>query len=472
MCRRFLFVVAAVLAVAALLIPEPASAKGGGGGGGGGHIGGGGGGGHGWGGGGGGHGWGGGGGGHALHLGGGHSLHVGRSSIGSWAHHGTRHTTPASHWSKHGSWAHHGARHATLASHGSKHGLAQHGKVSSLSNKAWTHQALWNHNKFFHHRHFFFSAFFVPVFWPFVFDYVFWPCDYYYYYDCYYGPFWAYGYDDLFGGIYWPYGYNDGYGGYGYSDPHGRRHHVRHHVARTKPAEPGSDELARLCGEEAAGLVKFPFDRIVERVQPNDAQRAGLEDLKNAAAKAAEGLKSSCPTEPALTPVGRLDIAERRFQAMRDAVNEVRAPLVIFYDSLTDQQKARFDVIDASREADRAGRKGNASSARACGDSTEGIAALPIDRIERTVQPNDAQRADLEDLRTASASAAELIKASCPSGTPLSAIGRLDAIEKRLDAMLGAIKTVRGPLEKFYGSLNDEQKARFNRIGLETQRAG
>jgi hypothetical protein len=88
------------------------------------------------------------------------------------------------------------------------------------------------------------------------------------------------------------------------------------------------------------------------------------------------------------------------------------------------------------------------------------------------VQPNDAQRADLEDLRTASANAAELIKASCPSGTPFMAIGRLDAIEKRLDAMLGAINTVRGPLEKFYGSLNAEQKARFNRIGLETQRAG
>jgi len=74
-----------------------------------------------------------------------------------------------------------------------------------------------------------------------------------------------------------------------------------------------------LCGEEAAGLVKFPFDRIVERVQPSDAQRAGVEDLKNAAAKAADTLKSSCPTEMALTPVGRLDIAERRFQAMRDA---------------------------------------------------------------------------------------------------------------------------------------------------------
>jgi LTXXQ motif family protein len=449
---RFLIAGAAMLAAAALAISEPASAKGWGGGGGGG------------------------GGGHPSYSGGGRGpsagySHIGRSNISTY----------------------HGPHHS-LSSHGPKHSLSSHGKLSSLSksskswkpstnkslthdkttnkslthDKTWTHDALWKGDKFFHHHHHhFFSAFFIPVFWPFVFDYVFWPCDYWYYYSCYYGPFWAYGYYDLFGGIYWPYGYAGGYGGYAYGDRHARRH-----VARTDPADGASDELARLCGEEAAGLVKFPFDRIVERVQPTDAQRAALQDLKNATADAGEKLKSSCPTETAFTPVGRLDTAEQRFRAMRAAVEEVRAPLEHFYDSLTDQQKARFDVIGASREGERGGRKGNAGTARACGERTNGVAALPIDRIERTVQPNDAQRADLEALRTASANAADRIKAACPSETPLTAIGRLDAVEKRLDAMLEAIKGVRGPLEKFYGSLSDEQKARFNRMGTETQRAG
>jgi hypothetical protein len=35
-------------------------------------------------------------------------------------------------------------------------------------------------------------------------------------------------------------------------------------------------------------------------------------------------------------------------------------------------------------------------------------------------------------------------------------------MEKRLDATLAAAKTIQPPLEKFYNSLNDEQKARFN----------
>ncbi len=43
--------------------------------------------------------------------------------------------------------------------------------------------------------------------------------------------------------------------------------------------------------------------------------------------------------------------------------------------------------------------------------------------------------------------------------------GRLDAMGKRLHAMIDAANTVRPPLERFYGSLNVEQKARFNAIG-------
>ena len=37
-------------------------------------------------------------------------------------------------------------------------------------------------------------------------------------------------------------------------------------------------------------------------------------------------------------------------------------------------------------------------------------------------------------------------------------------MEKRLDATLGAVKTVGPTLVKFYNSLSDEQKARFNSL--------
>jgi len=37
-------------------------------------------------------------------------------------------------------------------------------------------------------------------------------------------------------------------------------------------------------------------------------------------------------------------------------------------------------------------------------------------------------------------------------------------MEKRLDATLGAVKTVQPALAKFYNSLTDKRKARFNSL--------
>jgi hypothetical protein len=407
------------------------------------------------------------------------SVHTGRSGIHSPSHHGTRR--------------------AALSHHDPKHRLSHNAKPSSLShkvstnkvstnkvstNKSLTHTALGtHHNKFFGRR--VFVVWFGPIFWPYafydLFDYVFWVCDGYYYYSygCYdnYGPFWAYGYDDLFGGIFWPYAYAGDYRGYGASDRHRRRHQVARNDPRgIEPQGARADELAQLCGGEAASLVHFPFDRIEQKVQPTDAQRASFEELKGAAAKAAEKLKASCPSEPASGPLGRLDTAEQRLDAMLGAVSTVRGPLMKFYDSLSDQQKARLDAMGLSpgREAGAGGGRDAQAGVvpRICSERSNAVAQLSIEEIEKNVRPTDAQRQNLEDLRNASARAADTIKTSCPSKTPLTVTARIEAVEGRLGAMLDAVKTVRGPLEKFYDSLSDEQRARFNRMGPPNRRTG
>jgi hypothetical protein len=55
---------------------------------------------------------------------------------------------------------------------------------------------------------------------------------------------------------------------------------------------------------------------------------------------------------------------------------------------------------------------------------------------------------------------------------PATPLGRLSAIEQRLQTILAAIETVRGPLNTFYGSLSDEQKAQFNMIGRSAAKQG
>jgi len=75
------------------------------------------------------------------------------------------------------------------------------------------------------------------------------------------------------------------------------------------------------------------------------------------------------------------------------------------------------------------------------------------------------QGADLKALEEASAKSADILNANCPTGETLTPPGRVAAMEQRLSGMLQAIETVRPALNKFYGSLNDEQKARFDRLG-------
>ena len=100
-----------------------------------------------------------------------------------------------------------------------------------------------------------------------------------------------------------------------------------------------------------------------------------------------------------------------------------------------------------------------------CDPRGAGLAEWRMERIERLIAPNEAQRTALNDLRTASTKAAEIIAAACPREFPASATARLELMEKRLDAMQQAIKTVRPAFDAFYATLNDEQKARVNTGG-------
>jgi len=100
-----------------------------------------------------------------------------------------------------------------------------------------------------------------------------------------------------------------------------------------------------------------------------------------------------------------------------------------------------------------------------CDPRGAGLAEWRMERIERLINPTEAQRVALNDLRTASSKAAEIVAAACPREFPASAPARLELMEKRLDAMQQAIKAVRPAFDAFYATLNDEQKARINTGG-------
>jgi LTXXQ motif family protein len=284
-----------------------------------------------------------------------------------------------------------------------------------------------------------------PVFWPYAyydfFDYVFWP----YAYD----GFWPYAYEDVYYGI---------YGDYGYVDPVAR-------AGRSRSAQALASEqrAVGVCSENAPELTDWPIERISQVVEPNEAQRAALDELKSATAKSIDILKAACPNDLPSIPTGRMAAMEGRLQVMLRAVQTVRPPLEAFFNLLSDEQKARFNAI-APADAQGA-RKDQRDLTRLCSGRGPGIADLPIDRIAQAVSPTETQQPALDELRTASAKAAEALKNNCPTSQALTPTGRVEAMEQRFTTMLEAVKTVQPALIKFYDSLTYEQRARFNTLG-------
>ncbi len=295
-----------------------------------------------------------------------------------------------------------------------------------------------------------------PLFWPFacssVFFFALWPDDY-----GWYDPFWAYGYNDIYEGIFSPYVYDQ---------------YVQGPSAPARMSQLAQG-MADACATEAAEVTGWPIDQIQAAVEPSDQQKALLDDLGSAVAQASDAIKSNCPTSVAFTPTGRLAAMQQRLQGMVQAVNVVEPPLDKFYDSLNDEQKARFDAMGAATAAGQ-GRRNQppaegTNPQAACGSN---VTAWPADKIDRVVQPNDAQRVKLDALQSAATQAADTIKAACPTGEPPhTPPGRLAAAGKRLQTMLQAVETVQPALRDFYNSLGDDQRARFNNMGRQLSAA-
>jgi hypothetical protein len=78
---------------------------------------------------------------------------------------------------------------------------------------------------------------------------------------------------------------------------------------------------------------------------PDEAQRAKLQALQSAAAQAADTIKAACPADVPPTPPARLATVGQRLAAMLQGVETMQPALADFYNSLSDDQKARFNSI-------------------------------------------------------------------------------------------------------------------------------
>lgn len=265
------------------------------------------------------------------------------------------------------------------------------------------------------------------------------------------GPlYWPYAADDLLDYVFLPSGASDRFWSHGGGDLF---------QAMFAPAAPRTASWMEMCGSRQGGASAW-IGPIEQAVKPTEAQRLALDDVRKALVNANNGIKDACPgAETQANPTQRLTAMADRVWAMRQAVVLVRIPFETFYNSLTGNQKARLTDDRArtdGRAGDPAGRPNEA--VRLCATMT---AQWPAEQIERRVRPSDEQRRGLETLRMTMMGMGQLLMASCPQDDTTTPLARLDAAEKRLNAMLYAARVVAPAFNGFYASLSDEQKAGF-----------
>lgn len=100
-----------------------------------------------------------------------------------------------------------------------------------------------------------------------------------------------------------------------------------------------------------------------------------------------------------------------------------------------------------------------------CNPRAAGMAEWQASRIESTLKLTDAQKEALKRVTEASAKAAQTIEAACAPGVPSGPAERMAMMEKRTEASLQAIKTVRPAFDEFYATLDADQKKQLESIG-------
>ena len=212
--------------------------------------------------------------------------------------------------------------------------------------------------------------------------------------------------------------------------------------------------------------------QIEQAVRPNAEQRKLLDDVKRAAAEAAETFKASCGTNFPLTPPGRLAAMTSRLdatlQAVRTFVPRSRRSTI---HCRTSRRRASPRSARTISAADRATRCAFGSAA-GC-ESLQRRKAGPdrsADRADRGRSPADrAQQAALDRLEGATPRPWD-DSIACPDVVPLTPVGRLEAMEKRLRRWCRPARPCSPRWKQFYASLSNEQKAHFNTLGQQAAR--
>jgi hypothetical protein len=108
------------------------------------------------------------------------------------------------------------------------------------------------------------------------------------------------------------------------------------------------------------------------------------------------------------------------------------------------------------------GGRGGAGGASLC--SNAALLDLSLSNVDIMIKTTGTQTAALEELKKVAKEYSDDMSRVCAGENPMSLPAKLAAAEKRLDATLAGARKLKPVAEKFYATLNDEQKAQVNTL--------
>ena len=288
-------------------------------------------------------------------------------------------------------------------------------------------------------------------------------------------------YEVFLGYVFWPNEFEKDFNRYGYhsivlaalgasaagiSTNFGRGAHVATTGENLGPLRVANNFLPA-CDFDDTSASDWLRARLESTLRPDTSQVPALDTLRAKLIEGTKAIRVNCRETTSDSPAERLTEFEERLWAVYDADLVARPAIEAFYDSLTAQQRARF-ITAPTPAAFRDSNDANAQMGQryqACATQSTGETERLIDEIIKTTRPTPDQQASLEDLRTKSSQMEKLLLASCAQPVPDSTLARLDAANGRLFAIISVANNLQIELNNFYGFLDGEQKAAFDRLG-------
>jgi hypothetical protein len=107
-------------------------------------------------------------------------------------------------------------------------------------------------------------------------------------------------------------------------------------------------------------------------------------------------------------------------------------------------------------------RGGEGRGASLCNSAA--LLDLSLSNVDIMIKTAGNQTAALEELKKIAKENSDNMSRVCTGDNPMSVPAKLAAAERRLDAALTGARKLKPVAEKFYATLNDEQKAQVNNL--------